>query len=97
MYRETPLKLNQGMLFLFDREKKQNFWMKNTFIDLDLLFFDRKKRLVEWTSMDGLKSVMQNEIPEYASREKAQYVLELTKGWVNHFKIKKGARLKYKE
>ena len=36
MYR-LELKKNEGMLFLFDNEKKTSFWMKNTFIPLDII------------------------------------------------------------
>ena len=35
------LKNNSGMLFLFDNEKKASFWMKNTFIPLDIIFINK--------------------------------------------------------
>ena len=37
MYREH-LDENTGMLFLFPNEQKRTFWMKNTFIPLDIIF-----------------------------------------------------------
>jgi len=40
MYR-TTLDPNNGMLFLFGDEKPRAFWMKNTFIALDILFIDK--------------------------------------------------------
>ena len=29
---------NEGMLFVFEHEEPQSFWMKNTLIDLDIIF-----------------------------------------------------------
>ena len=40
MYR-LELKKNEGMLFLFDNEKNTSFWMKNTFIPLDIIFINK--------------------------------------------------------
>ena len=40
MHRKN-LEENKGMLFLFDSEKKASFWMKNTFISLDIIFINK--------------------------------------------------------
>lgn len=34
----TKLPEGDGMLFLMDKEEEQAFWMKNTLIDLDIIF-----------------------------------------------------------
>ena len=45
MYR-TGLGADQGMLFVFPEERNQSFWMKNTPLSLDLIFMDRRRRVV---------------------------------------------------
>jgi uncharacterized membrane protein (UPF0127 family) len=35
-----------GMLFVFDESQPLAFWMKDTFIPLDIIFFDEKGRVV---------------------------------------------------
>ena len=45
MYR-TSLGVNKGMLFIFQREQMQAFWMANTLIPLDMVFIDAEARLV---------------------------------------------------
>jgi uncharacterized membrane protein (UPF0127 family) len=34
------------MLFIHDREEPQSYWMKNTRIALDILYFDSARKLV---------------------------------------------------
>lgn len=41
-HRKEPLKLDEGMLFVFDKPQHVNFWMKDTWIPLELLLFDEK-------------------------------------------------------
>ena len=45
MYR-SELGADQGMLFVFPDERDQSFWMKNTPLSLDIIFMDRRRRVV---------------------------------------------------
>ena len=43
----TDLPENKGMLFVFEQEEPQLFWMKNTLIDLDMLFIGADKTITQ--------------------------------------------------
>ena len=81
---------NAGMIFVYDKEKTQNFWMKNTYIDLDLGFFNKDRVLVDIQQMDGLSSSSQEDIPRVSSRFPAQFALEVNQGWFQEQNINLG-------
>lgn len=49
--REEPLAPKTGMLFLFPEQRVLSFWMKDTLIPLDIIFFDGLGRVVSSTGM----------------------------------------------
>ncbi len=77
------LKPNNGMLFCFSKEDYRSFWMKNTYISLDIIFLDKNMKIigfVENTTPLSHKSI-------HISK-KSQYVLELNAGFIKKHNIK---------
>jgi uncharacterized protein len=78
-----------GMLFIFEEEDEQNFWMKNTFVPLDIIFIDNEGEIVNIA-----KNTKVNQTEEtYPSIARARYVLEVNAGWSDKQKLKQGDRL----
>lgn len=78
----TQLAADRGMLFVFPDTEQRWFWMKNTLIPLDILYFGADRKLVS----------MQLDVPPcnadpcatYPSDRPAHYVLELSAGAARH-------------
>jgi uncharacterized protein len=43
----SMLPVNHGMIFFFDDNAKPVFWMKNTYISLDLIYLDKDMKVIE--------------------------------------------------
>src|SRR5688572_3505419 len=71
--------IDHGMLFIHDREEPQAYWMKNTRIALDILFFDNARKLVA-QQRDVPPCSLGDRCPPYPSNVPARYVLELNAG-----------------
>lgn len=78
MFRDQ-LAEDTGMLFLHDVEQPLAYWMKNTRIPLDILYFDSERRLVS-VSKGVPPCSLGNRCPPYPSAGPALYVLELNAG-----------------
>lgn len=78
MFRDS-MPADHGMLFIFPQSGYQSFWMKNTHIPLDILYFDSNRGFVNgafYTPPCGTA----NPCPNYPSTGMARYVLELNAG-----------------
>ena len=84
----TALGDDEGMLFVFKANAIRSFWMKNTLIPLDMLFFDEKGQLV-----NAVENVPPKTLESRRSAARARYVLELKGGSVARHGIKSAARL----
>ncbi len=75
MYRRH-MEPNHGMLFIMDEFKEQNFYMRNTYISLDIIYLDQEKKIVSIAK--NTETLNDNSIP---SNGKALYVLEVVAGY----------------
>jgi len=81
------LESDKGMLFVYEKEQYQNFWMKDTYIPLDLAFINADGRILE------IHQMIPHDRTVIRSREKVKYVLEVNEGWFNEYNIYVGAIL----
>ena len=92
MFRDE-LPAGRGMLFLHDREEPLAYWMKNTKIPLDILYFDTTRKLVS-QQRDVPPCSLGDACPPYPSEAPARYVLELNAGEADRLKLQNGVELK---
>ncbi len=90
MFREE-LAGDHGMLFVYRRPAMLSFWMKNTRIPLDILYFDGDLKLV--TLIDSAQPCRSSQCPSYPSTYPAQYVLEINAGKAREWGVELGDRL----
>lgn len=67
-----------GMAFIWDEPVRSSFWMKDTLIPLDILFFDKDRKLVSMQL--NVPPCKADPCPSYPSNAPALYVLELPAG-----------------
>ena len=95
MYRDH-LKKDHGMLFFFSQAQAWSFWMKNTRISLDLIWLDEKKRVTHIERAVPICTRTDDSCPNYRpNSDDAIYVLEITGGTIDRYKIEKGTKLQF--
>jgi uncharacterized membrane protein (UPF0127 family) len=77
MFRDR-LEPGTGMVFVHTDEEVIAYWMKNTKIPLDILYFDAQRRLVSVSHAPPCS--LGDRCPPYPSTGPALYVLELNAG-----------------
>lgn len=87
MFRETMAD-DEGMLFLFAREAPRSFWMKNTYLPLDIIFLDRHGVIV--SIFADARPLDQTSIP---SGVPAAGVLEVLAGTSRRLGLEPGDRV----
>jgi uncharacterized membrane protein (UPF0127 family) len=89
MFRQS-LAPGRGMLFIFEQPQKLSFWMKNTYIPLDMIFIDAQKRVLY---------IEENAEPlTFTPRgpsEDSQYVLEVPGGWARAHGVQPGVEVRF--
>ena len=87
----TAMEADHGMLFVFQDDAPRAFWMKNTKIPLDMLFFDGNNKLV--SIQHDVQPCVSDPCPPYSSGAPARYVLELNGGQAEKLGVTSGDEL----
>ena len=88
MFRKK-LNKNSGMLFVYSQKSYLSFYMKNTFIPLDIAFIDEQHRIINIQQMEPLDET------SIVSKKRAQFALEANKGFFNRIGLKVGDKLEF--
>jgi uncharacterized protein len=79
-----------GMLFIFENDEPRSFWMKNTYISLDIIYINSDKEIVsiqKYTQPQTTFSV--------PSEKPAMYVLEVNAGFADKYGINTGDKIEF--
>ena len=93
MFRDS-MPEDHGMLFIHDAQAPQAYWMKNTRIALDILYFDNQRKLVS-QQRDVPPCTLGDRCSAYPSQAPARYVVELNAGKAAEIGLQDGAELKF--
>ena len=80
------LALDNGMLFIFERENIYDFWMKDVLISLDIIWIDKNNKII--FIKENAKPCKTEKCELFGPNEKAKYVLEINGGLVERTEIK---------
>lgn len=86
----TTLAAHHGMLFVFPEADPQAFWMKNTLIPLDILFFDAQGKVLSTATMTPCTA---DPCKIYSSKVEATMALEVPAGFIQSNGIKASWKL----
>jgi uncharacterized membrane protein (UPF0127 family) len=80
-----------GMLFIFESEQPQTFWMRNTPSSLDMMFVDAGGKIVH---IAARTTPMSDQL--YSSTGPAKYVVEAKAGFADRFGVRQGYTMRWK-
>ena len=91
MYRSS-MNDNQGMLFVYQNASPHSFWMKNTYIPLDIIYFAEDSTLINIQANAEPRS--EENLP---SEGPSKFVLEINGGLAERWDLEKGDQISFRE
>lgn len=89
MYRKQ-MDENTGMLFFMPDERPQSFWMKNTYVPLDIVYINQNLEIVN--IQENAEPLSEKSLP---SLYPARYVLEVKGGYSQRHGLKPGMKVAF--
>ncbi len=84
---------DEGMLFIFEQEGHYSFWMKNTLIELDIIWIDSGRNVVHIN--EEAQPCTEGPCSSISSARPAKYVLEINGGLVEKNGIDVGDEVEF--
>jgi uncharacterized membrane protein (UPF0127 family) len=81
--------LNTGALFCMPVNKPHQFWMKNTYVSLDVIFLDRQFRVVGF-----VENTRPLDLTLVGVNRPSKYVIEINAGFVKQSNMQLGDQVK---
>lgn len=85
----TELCTQCAMLFVFETEGSQSFWMKDTLIPLDIVFMDSQG----YINTVYESTTPKQQFPTYNSKKPSLYVLETNAGYAKNIGLTEGIKV----
>jgi uncharacterized membrane protein (UPF0127 family) len=92
MYRQS-LANRSGMIFVYDDAAPRTFWMKNTYVALDIIFVASNGTVLNVEHAQPQPNASDSEVDRYSSDGDATYVVELPRGFANETGVGPGTQL----
>jgi len=92
MFREE-LPVDEGMLFVYEYPHKVSFWMKNTFMPLDIIFLNESGTVINVEEADVEIDVPDDNLRSYCSAGPVLWVVEVNQGLCNLYGIDVGTNV----
>ena len=90
MFRES-MGQKEGMLFIFQKEGFKGFWMKSTYIPLDIIYINKDFKVA--SIVKDARPCKENPCKTYKSKYPVKYALEVNAGFANKYGIENGTRI----
>ncbi len=91
LMRRKEVRDGEGMLFVFESDRKLAFWMKDTLVPLTIAYAASDGRILEFHDMTPLS------LAPIESSRAARYALEVPQGWFSRVGVAAGDRLLLEE
>jgi len=91
MYKED-IPEEYGMLFVFPNPGIRGFWMKKTFVELDIAFIDSNGTILD---IQNMKPCEESPCPIYIIYTPFKYALEVKTGFFGRYGFAEGAKIEW--
>ncbi|USZ69875.1 DUF192 domain-containing protein (plasmid) [Halorussus salilacus] len=89
MHRQS-LPEDHGMVFVYEEAAPRSFWMKNTYVPLDIVFVAPNGSVLNVEHAEPQPNASDAELQRYRSDGDAKYVVELERGFANETGVEPG-------